>query len=242
MNSDSPSPQNSNAIPLAIVAAGVLVAGAVLYSAGGLTLGKNTPAAAPVAATPASERVRPVDASDHILGSPNAKITIIEFSDTECPFCKDFHAVLHQAMNTYGKNGDVAWVYRHFPIPPLHPKAQREAEATECAAELGGNTAFWAYLDGIFQITPSNNGLDPNLLPEIAKKIGLDVTRFNECLASGRYTKRVLADAANAAETGGEGTPHSIIVTKDGHYFPILGFVPFDTLDRTITIILQNIK
>ena len=65
--------------------------------------------------------------------------------------------------------GQVAWVYRHFPIDSLHSRARKEAEATECANEFGGNTVFWQYLDKIFELTPSNDGLDPAELPKSRK-------------------------------------------------------------------------
>lgn len=110
---------------------------------------------------------------DHVLGNPNADVLIIEYSDTECPFCKQFHETMHQVMDQYGKDGKVAWVYRHSPIDQLHPKARKEAEALECANEQGGNDAFWKYADKLFEITPSNNGLDAAQLPVIAAMIGL---------------------------------------------------------------------
>ena len=105
--------------------------------------------------------LRPLSGSDHIWGNPNAKIIIVEYSDLECPFCKVFHQTLHQVVE---KNAEVAWVYRHYPILGLHPKAFREAEATECAFEQGGNDMFWKYTDKLFEVTPSNNGLDESLL------------------------------------------------------------------------------
>lgn len=109
-----------------------------------------------------SSNVRKVDDSDHLRGDPKASVKVVEFSDLECPFCKRFHLTMQQLMEGY--SGKVAWVYRHFPLDSLHPKARKEAEASECAAELGGNDGFWAYIDKLFEITPSNNGLDPNLL------------------------------------------------------------------------------
>jgi|SRR6185436_4627347 len=104
----------------------------------------------------------PITPSDHSIGSLDADVVIVEYSDTECPFCKTIHPVLHEIVKQYG--GKVAWVYRHFPLDSIHPKTRKEAEATECAAELGGNEVFWAYLDKIFENTPANNGLDPRLL------------------------------------------------------------------------------
>src|SRR3989344_5485116 len=100
-------------------------------------------------------------------------IAIVEYSDLECPFCKTFQKTLHQIMDEYGESGKVAWVYRHFPLAQLHTKAAKEAEATECAAELGGNAAFWKYADRLFEVTPSNNNLELSQLPVIAAEVGL---------------------------------------------------------------------
>ncbi len=103
-------------------------------------------------------KLKPVSPDDHILGDANAKIIIVEYSDLECPFCKVFHNTMHQVVEK--SNGDVAWVYRHYPIPQLHKKAFREALATECAWEQKGNDGFWKYMDKLFEITTSNDGLD----------------------------------------------------------------------------------
>ncbi len=107
-------------------------------------------------------QVRPISPDEHILGNVNAKIIIVEYSDLECPFCKVFHTTMHQVVEK--NNGDVAWVYRHYPITQLHSKAFHEAEATECAWEQGGNETFWKYTDRIFEITQSNNRLDESEL------------------------------------------------------------------------------
>ncbi len=107
--------------------------------------------------TPIANGMRPVTSDDHIVGNINAKIIIVEYSDLECPFCKVFHNTMHQVVEQ--SNGDVAWVYRHYPIAQLHPKAFREAEATECAWAQKGNEGFWKYIDKLFETTPSNNGL-----------------------------------------------------------------------------------
>jgi protein-disulfide isomerase len=106
----------------------------------------------------------PVTEKDHIAGNPSADLILVEYSDPECPFCKKFHTTMLQVMDTYGKDGKVAWVYRHFPLDAIHSKARKEAEAIECAGELGGNDKLWAYLNKLEEITPANNQLDPSLL------------------------------------------------------------------------------
>src|SRR3990167_5334017 len=130
-----------------------------------------------------------ISKDEHIRGNVNAQVSVVEYSDLECPYCKRIHPTLKQVLTTYGDK--VNWVYRHFPLDSLHSKARKEAEATECAAELGGNDVFWAYVDKIYEITPSNDGLDPAQLPKIAKEVGLDTATFEECLNSGRHAKTV---------------------------------------------------
>ena len=223
-------------VPLAIVVAGALIAGA-LYFSGSSKTPANT-AALPAAVT--AEGMRAVDANDHILGNPNAELVIVEYSDTECPFCKQFHNTMKQVMNSYGKDGDVAWVYRHFPIDQLHSKARKQAEATECAAEQGGNDTFWAFTNTLYERTPSNNGFDEKQLPVIAKDIGLDVAAFNTCLSSGKFAAKVEADYQDALKAGGRGTPYSLIITKkDGTKVPINGAQPYESLKGTLDLLLK---
>lgn len=89
--------------------------------------------------------VPPVDANDHIVGNPSAPITIIEYSDFECPYCKAFQATLKQVVTE--SNGSVAWVYRHWPI---HQNSFEKLVAAECVAKIKGNDAFWKYSDLLF--------------------------------------------------------------------------------------------
>lgn len=104
----------------------------------------------------------PVSQNDFIKGDLNAEIVAVEYSDSECPFSKRFHVTMQQVMKNY--NGKVAWVFRFFPLDSLHQKARSESEAIECAGMLKGNEMFWKYLDRVFELTSSNDGLDPALL------------------------------------------------------------------------------
>ena len=235
---------NALAIPGAIVLAGVIIAGAVIFSSGGFPTGSDSAPAASSdkQATEQFSGFRPVTKEDHIRGSINADVFIIEYSDTECPFCKRFHSTLQQIMDEYEKSGQVAWVYRHFPIPQLHSKAEQEAVATECAAELGGNDSFWAYTDRIYEITPSNNGLDLNLLPEIAEEIGLNRSDFEACLVDEDESilDKIRTDRDEAIATGGRGTPHSLVIIGN-KIFPIQGAQPFETVKATIEQALDSL-
>lgn len=244
------------AVPIAIVIAGGMIAVSLFF------VNSRPVAGSPPQGTVAKE-IRGVQEDDHILGNPNAKIVIVEYSDTECPFCKVFHETMHKVINEYGASGDVAWVYRHFPIPSLHPKAQKEAEALECAAEQGGNEMFWKYTDMVYETTSSNNALDngvynaPNPTPkgpdgkpyysektprsasdagqlsDFAQALGLDVAKFEDCLKSGKFAARITTDTNEVVAAGGQGTPHSIIIV-DGEQVPIEGAQPFETVKGLI--------
>ena len=224
-------------VPIAIVISGALIAGALYYSniKQPTKIVNNT---APTENTNFSS-MRPVSADDHILGNPNASLIIVEYSDSECPFCKTFHTTLQRVISEYGKDGKVAWVYRHFPIDQLHSKARKEAEAMECANELGGNEKFWEYANTLYDKTSSNNSLDPLELPKIAKTVGLNVSDFETCLSSGKYAEKVEADYQDAVKAGGRGTPNSIILSKDGVRTPIEGAMPYESLKNIIDELLK---
>lgn len=237
--------KNRYLIPLSITIAGVLIAGAVWFgpTSGRTTLSNdrvdNGAARGVAQALKGGEGMRPVGANDHIRGNPEASVKIVEYSDLECPFCKRFHPTMQQVMEEYGKNGKVAWVYRHFPLDALHSKARKEAEATECANELGGSTAFWKYVDRLFEVTPSNNGLEGSQLPAIAEYIGLNRGAFVACLDSGKFADYVARDLKDAQAAGGSGTPYSIAIAANGEKFPINGAQPYEEVKRIIDSALQ---
>ena len=241
---------NKLIIPLSIIVAGVIIAGAVYFStnkSGSPTTGTPTNVGntdvnqqPPQGDTASLDQMAVISASDHIRGDKNALVKIVEYSDLECPFCKRFHETMKQVMDEYGKDKKVAWVYRHFPLDQLHSKARNEAVATECANEIGGNDKFWAYTDRLFEITPTNNGLDPAELPKIAQYVGLNVGKFNTCLSSGKYDKHIQDDLNNATATGGQGTPWSIVVAKNGKKFPLNGAQPYEAIKQLIELALQE--
>ncbi len=232
-NPDS-NPLNRNLVPLAIVIAGALVALAIYF--GGSDSSLRLPTGNAENTTTKAE-IAPITERDHILGSLNAELTVVEYSDTECPYCKVFHKTMHQVVEDY--QGRVAWVYRHFPIVQLHAKAPKEAEATECAAELGGNQAFWRYIDRLFELTNSNDSLDLAELPKIAVAIGLNQAAFNECLSSGRHSEFVAKSVEAAVKAGARGTPHSVIVTKGGKQLVINGAEPIESVKAKIDSLLK---
>ncbi len=237
-------PLNKNLVLICgtIILFSFIISGAIIYSNfNSNQSSNNTAAKQPGQGNSASlDAMAPITEKDHIRGDINAPVKIVEYSDFECPFCKLFHPTIKQALAEYGNK--VAWVYRHFPLDSLHPvKARKEAAASECAAELGGNEAFWKYTDRFFELTPSNNQTDVDtVLPQIAKEIGLDVAKFNICLNSGKYVKHIQEDTQNANATGGNGTPWSIVVAKNGKKYPLSGAQPYESVKQLIEFALQE--
>lgn len=223
---------NNKLVPFAIVAAGLLIAGAVFF-------GDDSESPKNEADSTTTEEIRGIQENDHIIGNPNADIVIVEYSDIECPFCKQFHTTMKKIMNEYGKDGNVAWVYRHFPLSQLHPNAPALAEASECVAELGGNTAFWDFLDKIFESAPGNTRFDMSQLGATAASVGV-TTGFNECIESERHRARVEEDFAEAIESGGRGTPYNIVLISGGSSVNIEGAQPYQTVKTMIDTILTE--
>ena len=217
-------------LPISIVIAALLISGSWIYSAGL----KNTDFVASVSDVKTADKTVQLEdfSQDHIRGNIDASVKIVEFSDMECPFCKKFHETMKQAMAEYGD--DIAWIYRHFPIEQLHSKAKKSAEASECAGELGGNNAFWRYLDKYFEITPSNNQIDLAELPKIAESIGLNKTQFENCLNSGKYSEKIEAQIQDAENSGARGTPYSIVIDKNGKKYTINGAYPYEDVRQMI--------
>lgn len=240
METEPQSQKFSLSTPVAIVIAGAFIAVAVFFGMRGTPTTGALPQQ-PVAQQPTGdlEQMKPIASDDHIRGNPNAQVKIVEYSDMECPFCKRFHETMKQVSSEYGDQ--VAWVYRHFPLDQLHSKARKEAVASECAAEQGGNTAFWKYMDRWFELTPSNNQTDiDTVLPQIAKEIGLDETKFASCLASKKYDAHIEENVQNATATGGNGTPWSIVVGKNGKQYPLSGAQPYEAVKQLIDLAKQG--
>lgn len=246
MNEDSGKTKVEISIPTAIIIAGIIIAFAIFISNGmgpGVNIqnnenGGDIAEVAPV--KPVDITLRAVDNEDHIRGALDATVKIVVFSDPECPFCKRFHNTMRQVMSDYSKGNKVAWIYRHFPLDVLHSKARKESEALECANELGGVNSFWAYLDRLMDITPSNDQLDLSKLPEIAEFVKLDKAKFQTCLNSGKYADKVERDVKDAMSAGGRGTPYSVIISANGRKFPIDGAFPYESLKESIETALQD--
>lgn len=170
------------------------------------------------AAYQAAEEVVPD--GKHIYGNLNARFTLVEFSDLECPYCKRFHDTPKQLVD--GSNGNVNWEWMHLPLSFHNPAAQYGAEAAECAAELGGNRAFWMYIDEFF-VQTRGNGQGPADLAQVAEDVGVDVNAFRECMQSGRHRNKVQEHVNKAQKLGITGTPATFVVDNTTGESQLLG-------------------
>ena len=219
-------------IPISIVIAGGLVAGAVFFSFNTKTqntssFGNNL--------SPTAENIQPVTERDHIRGNKNAKVTIVEFSDYECPFCKRLHPTLKQIVEEF--DGDVRWVYRHFPLTSIHSRAFAASIASECVARLGGNNAFWTFTDEVFS---NQQNLGSALYEGIVSNLGLSVDSFRSCIGSDEIAKSVEKDYQNAIDSGGRGTPFVVVINEKGETFPFSGALPYQQVLSIIESALES--
>lgn len=225
-------------IPLAIVIAGAFV-GVGMYFSGGQPNAATAPAAKVVdQAADNTDKVDAVTSDENIKGNPDAPIKIVEFSDFDCPFCLRFHDVMNDVVE---KHDDVAWVYRHFPLEQLHPEAPDVAAASECVAELGGNDAFWIYADGYNAARAAGDKTaHAELIPKLVVQSGVNQASFTECFEDGWAQAAVQADIDDAVETGGRGTPWSIIIGPTGKTYPINGALPIQAVEQLIEVARQE--
>ena len=182
---------------------------------------------------------------DPFIGSADAPVTIIEFSDYQCPFCRKFWLeTLPSLKSEYIDTGKVKFVYRDFPLVSLHPMAVPTAEAAECVRDVAGNDeAYFEYHDKLFgeqNILDSGSLTGPvrstvtytnNDLKKWAQEIGYDI---ENCFDSKKFRSEVQKDIADAQAAGGTGTPYFVILGKDGKGTPLSGAYPFNAFKQII--------
>lgn len=174
-----------------------------------------------VTSTPAPEKFAVSIDDDSVKGSDDAPITMIEFSDYECPFCERFYLqTLPHIQKDYIDTGKVKYVFRDYPLS-FHLNATKAAEAAECAGE---QKKYWDYHDTLFQ---HQNALDNKSLKQYALNLGLDTAAFNQCLDSGAMAGEVQNDFEEGSRLGIRGTPTFFINgTK------VVGAQPYDTIKQ----------
>lgn len=184
---------------------------------------------APTAPTAPNQPATPgtppaIQPGDHVVGPSNAKITFIEFSDIQCPYCSSFHPTVKQLVAAYPN--DIRWVYKHFPLSSIHPNAQAAAESSECLAEQKGDDGFFAYLDALFAKQAS---LGRDLYIAEAKKLGANEKQFTDCIDSNKYKSRVASDYQQGIQAGVTGTPGSFVNNQ-----MVRGALPYDQVKAMV--------
>jgi protein-disulfide isomerase len=154
-------------------------------------------------------------------GPKDAPITIVEFSDFQCPFCKTANATVKQVLDKYP--GKVRLVFRDYPLATLHPQAPKAHEAARCA---GDQSKFWEYHDLLFERSPKMAAAD---LKQYAQELKLDAAAFNQCLDSGKHAAEVEKDFKEGAGLGLTGTPSFFINGKQ-----LVGAQPLAAFQRVV--------
>lgn len=222
--------ERSLTIPIAIALGGIIIAAAMYISMPKVpTLEASNPAL-----------VRPVSASDHILGNPAAPVMIVTYSDFDCTYCKGFDETLRQIIANEGAGGKVALVFREFPLSEIHPDALSHAQAAECVAQTAGNAAFWKFANILFKNQPVNR----LQYGELASAAGISNNDFATCFASAATTvdARIAADRQNALDMGAEGTPYSLILVKGKTPVVMNGGYPYAIVQQLVEQALESVK
>ncbi|HEC65927.1 MAG TPA: DsbA family protein [bacterium] len=191
-------------------------------------------------ALPTAEVTTSID-DDPILGNPDAKVAIVEFSDYECPYCQRHWQETHdQIVENFVDTGDVMFVYRDWVAVPSHdPKATREAYAAECAREQGGDDTYFAFHDLIFGNSQLNGlGVSDDQLKTFANDLSLNSNDLINCIDSGKYEEEYLKDASDATLAGMTGTPGFVIgqVDSEGTVtgVAVVGAQPYSAFESVI--------
>ncbi|NYZ78015.1 DsbA family protein [Candidatus Micrarchaeota archaeon] len=213
-----------------VIIAALVLGGAVIYSANVKPVATPTPTATVTASATASQG--PAFsfnlAGKTVRGSASAKITMVEVSDFQCPYCSRAQATVEQVLSDY--SGKVKLYYVHFPLE-FHEFAQKAAEASECAGDQG---KFWQYHDLLFA---NQNALDAVSLKNYAKQLKLDSAKFDSCLDTGAKANVVLADLQQGLAAGVSGTPMFFL-----NGVRVCGAQPYSAFQQVVNALLANQK
>lgn len=228
-----PTTQSSSpAVPIAIICGFAMIAVAIF-----LTNSKDADAPTIVAPEQGTSGVpSPVSEKDYIRGNPNAAIMMIEYSDYDCPYCKQYHATMNKIMDEYGVTGRLAWVFRQMPIEQLHPNSPIISEAALCVGDIGGNEKFWKFTDMIFDERSAEEQTNVTKLNQYAEEAGVSKEEFISCTKSGRMKDKLTQDLKDGFDSGARGTPYTVLIVGNQQAV-ISGAQPY----ATVKDIVQNL-
>jgi protein-disulfide isomerase len=238
-----PTQQNSSPIiPIAIITGFAMIAIAVFFTnqSGGTSTQVTNQTPEAVSEEFTDGMARAVDETDYILGNPNAPIVMIEYSDYECPFCKQYHQTMHQIMDEYGVTGRIAWVYRQFPLTELHPNAPKVSEAALCVGDIGGNDAFWTFSDLVFAGRNIDQGTNVTKLEQYAETSGVQRSQYTACMNEGRMKQAVENSIRDGYDAGARGTPYTILLVGNQQAV-INGAQPYDVVKGIVENLIDQL-
>lgn len=170
---------------------------------------------------------RPIGGSDYIEGNKDAKVTVVEYSDPECPYCILAYPTIKKLREEYA--GKIAFVYRHFPLVQLHSHAFAESQAIDCAGVVGGAQKYFKYMDTLFEYkSPRQTQTDPSpQLPatgkeDLARSVGIDVAQFSSCLKNSKSSDIINASMNDGVKAGVDGTPTTFVLVKNGNGYDVV--------------------
>ncbi len=204
--------------PVAIIIAAIIISGG-LMGYGAITSGGNTSSSLKPFAG------RAIDSTDYIYGKENSKIIVVEYSDTECPFCVQLSPTIKQLKSEYGDK--VAFTFRYFPLTQIHKNAVDESRAIECAGVVGGKEKYYAYIDEFFgyKMSKQTTQLPKTGKEDIAKSIGLNMSEFANCMSTKQTEKKVLDSINDGIAAGVQGTPSTFILLKTRKGYDVVTMV-----------------
>jgi protein-disulfide isomerase len=167
------------------------------------------------------------DASNYSWGNPDAKVTMVEFGDFQCTFCRQWHQQVYPQLKLAYANS-IRFIYRDLPLD-FHADAEPAAEAARCAGEQGH---FWDYFEALYN---APNGIDTDSRRGFAQKLGLNLTTFDQCVQSGRFATNVRLDTSDAVSHGVNGTPAFFINGR-----MIAGALPFAEFQKALDAALAK--
>ena len=228
--------QNSNpyTVPFSIVLAGVIIAGAIMFTRNNDSVAptKKLAQAGDAAPTATAADIKAVESNGPVLGKSDAPITIVEFADFQCPFCGRFYqSTAKDIIEKYVKTGKAKLIYHDFAF--LGEESNWAAQAARCAGDQG---KYWQYHDYLYEHQNGENegSFAKNNLKSFALEVGLNADDFNTCLDSGKHAQEVLDDTEAGRKLGVTGTPTSFVNGKI-----VQGAVSFSQFEPTILKALQ---
>lgn len=211
-------------LPIAIVLGSLVIAGAIM-----MTRGDGAAAVAAADGADALASVRGISDGDHVLGSAEAPVVIVEYSDFQCPYCAMAHPTIKKVVES--SEGKVALVYRDFPLDAIHPEARPAIEAAECVARELGNDAYWKFAETLFA---NQESLGSALYAKTAQSLGADSTAFSACTSAKTFDGTIDEELGEGASAGGTGTPFFVVIGKDGTRTSFSGALPYAQMKSII--------